>query len=183
MVSRPNWPTTLSVDPTAWVAPGAVVVGNVSVGSRSSIWFGCVVRGDLEPVRIGDRTNVQDLTLIHVDRGHPVEIGDDVTIGHRAVIHGCRIGDGALIGMGAVLLSGSRIGNGALVGAGAVVPEGFEVPDEAVAVGVPVRLRGLVDDELRERVSAGAESYVEAAESYRDGRLGGGPYVPRGNAE
>ncbi len=109
MVSRPSWPTTLSVDPTAWVAPGAVVVGNVSVGCRSSIWFGCVVRGDLEPVRIGDRTNVQDLTLIHVDRGHPVEIGD----------------------------------------------------------GVPV----------------GAESCVEVAESYRDGRLGGGPYVPRGNAE
>jgi carbonic anhydrase/acetyltransferase-like protein (isoleucine patch superfamily) len=160
--------TILDIHPDAWIAPGAVLAGRVRVGAGSSIWYGCVVRGDLEPVRIGAWTNVQDLTVVHVDRGQPVSIGDWVTIGHRAVIHGCTVEDEALIGMGAVLLSGCRIGRGAVVAAGAVVLEGFEVPAGSIAAGLPARLRTeRVGDELRRRIRAGAEGYVRLARAYR----------------
>ncbi len=168
-------PTNLRIDPSVWVAPDAVVVGDVSVGARSSVWYGCVLRGDLEPIRIGEETNVQDLTVIHVDRGLPAVLGDRVTVGHRAVIHGCLLGDDAVVGMGAVLLSGSRVGRGALVAAGAVVLEGFEVPDGAIAAGVPAKLRGEVPPELRRRFLDGVRTYVDAARSYLAGDLGGGP--------
>jgi len=173
-------PTRLEIAADVWIAPGAILVGRVAIGAHSSVWYGCVLRGDLEPIRIGERTNVQDLTVIHVDEGMPVEIGHRVTIGHRCVIHGCVIGDEALIGMGAVLLSGCRIGKGALVAAGAMVREGFVVPDGTVAAGVPAVLRGPVDRTLSERALRGVETYVECAEGYREGRLGGGPHgAPR----
>lgn len=159
--------TRLRLDPTAWVARGAVLAGEVTLGPRASVWYGCVLRGDLEPIVVGEATNVQDLTVIHVDRGCPARIGRDVTIGHRCVVHGCTIGDGATIGMGAVLLTGSRIGAGALVAAGAVVREGFEVPEGAIAAGVPAVLRGAVGDDLRERFAAGVASYVELAAFHR----------------
>ncbi len=156
------------IHPDAWIAPGAIVTGRVTVGAGSSIWYGCVVRGDLEPIRIGALTNVQDLTVIHVDRGRPTVIGDRVTIGHRAVVHGCTVEDDALVGMGAVLLSGCRIGRGAVVAAGAVVAEGFEIPPGAIAAGVPARLRSAeVDEALRSRIRAGAETYVQLARAYR----------------
>jgi len=164
-------PTRLTVPASAWIAPGVVLAGDVTLGERSSVWFGCVLRGDLEPIRIGRDSNVQDLTVVHVDRGMPVDIGDRVTIGHRAVIHGCTIGDDALIGMGAIVLSGARVGRGAIVAAGAVVREGFEVPEGAVVAGVPARLRGQVDDALRERIHDGAASYVAASAAYRHGRV------------
>ena len=166
-------PTRLDLHPESFVAPGATVVGEVSLGAEASVWYGCVLRGDLEPIRVGARTNVQDLTLVHVDRGMGTTVGADVTIGHRCVIHGCTIGDGATIGMGAVLLSGSRIGNGALVAAGAVVREGFEVPDGAIAAGVPAVVRGRVSDDLKRRFESGVESYVALSREYRAGRLGG----------
>jgi carbonic anhydrase/acetyltransferase-like protein (isoleucine patch superfamily) len=166
----------LDLHPEAFVAPGAVVVGRVALGARSSVWYGCVLRGDLEPIRVGSRTNIQDLTLVHVDAGFPVTIGDDVTVGHRVVVHGCVVEDEALIGMGAVLLTGSRIGKGALIAAGAVVREGFEVPPGMVAAGVPASVRGPVDPALRERIARGVETYVISAEAYRSGRLGGGPH-------
>jgi len=169
-------PTRLDVDPEAWIAPGAVVVGDVAIGARSSVWYGCVVRGDLEPVRIGCDTNVQDLTLVHVDRGLPARVGDRVTIGHRCVVHGCTVGDDAVVGMGAVLLSGCRIGDGALVAAGAVVLEGFVVPAGAIAAGVPARIRGEVTPELRARFDAGVRTYVDSARRYAAGELGGGPH-------
>lgn len=164
----------LDVAPSAWIAPGAVVVGDVTLGERSSVWYGCVIRGDLEPIRIGVETNVQDLTLIHVDRGLPAVLGDRVTIGHRCVIHGCTVGDEALIGMGAVLLSGSRVGEGALVAAGAVVLEGFDVPPGAIVAGVPARIRGEVTPELRGRFLAGVRTYVDSSRRYAAGELGGG---------
>ncbi len=169
-------PTRLDIAPDVWVAPGAILVGEVSIGARSSVWYGCVLRGDLEPIRIGEETNIQDLTVIHVDHGMPIEIGDRVTIGHRCVIHGCTIADESLVGMGAVLLSGCRIGKGALVAAGALVREGFLVPDGTVAAGVPAILRGPVPPGLRERALRGVDTYVECAEGYREGRLGGGPH-------
>jgi carbonic anhydrase/acetyltransferase-like protein (isoleucine patch superfamily) len=168
--------TRLDVHPTAWIAPGAVVVGDVQIAADASVWYGCVLRGDLEPIRIGRATNVQDLTVVHVDRGQPAIVGERVTIGHRAVIHGCTIEDEALIGMGAVLLSGCRIGRGALVAAGSLVREGFEVPPGRIAAGVPAVLRGPVDEALAARARAGVETYRRAAAGYRDGRLGGGPH-------
>ena len=166
----------LDVDPSAWVAPSATVVGEVRIGARSSVWYGCVLRGDLEPVRVGADTNIQDLTLVHVDRGLPAILGDRVTIGHRCVIHGCDVGDDAVVGMGAVLLSGSRIGAGALVAAGAVVREGFEVPPGTIAAGVPARIRGEVTPALRRRFDDGVRTYVESAARYASGELGGGPW-------
>ena len=170
------YPTRLDVDRSAWVAPNAIVVGDVALGARSSVWYGCVLRGDLEPIRIGDETNVQDLTLVHVDRGMPAIVGDRVTIGHRCVVHGCEVGDDAVVGMGAVLLSGSRVGAGALVAAGAVVRERFEVPPGTIAAGVPARIRGEVTPDLRRRFDAGARTYVASAIRYARGDLGGGPW-------
>jgi len=153
----------------AWVAPNATLTGRVSLGARASVWFGCVVRGDLEPIVIGDETNVQDLTVVHVDRGSPVKVGSRVTIGHRAVIHGCSIDDDAVIGMGAVLLSGSSVGRGALVAAGAVLREGFALPPGAIAAGVPAVIRGEVDPELRQRFKEGVANYIRLAARYRGG--------------
>jgi len=152
-----------------WVAPNATLTGRVSLGARASVWFGCVLRGDLEPIAIGEETNVQDLTVVHVDRGCPVLVGNRVTIGHRAVIHGCTVDDDAVIGMGAVLLSGSRVGRGALVAAGAVLREGFEVPPGAIAAGVPAVIRGEVGPELRQRFREGVDSYLRLAARYRSG--------------
>ena len=124
----------------AWVAPSADVIGRVKIGPGSSVWFGAVVRGDVNEITIGRSTNVQDGCVVHVDRGHPTEIGDYVTIGHRAVVHSCTIGDRVLIGMGAIVLDGARIGDGALIGAGAVVTPGTEIPPGALALGAPARV-------------------------------------------
>ncbi len=155
--------TRLMIDPEAWVASNAMLTGWVSLGAKASVWYGCVLRGDLDAITIGDETNVQDLTVVHVDSGCPARVGRRVTIGHRAVIHGCTIDDEAVIGMGAVLLSGSRVGCGALVAAGAVLREGFEVPPGAIAAGVPAVIRGEVGPELRERFRAGVLSYLRLA--------------------
>jgi len=168
-------PTRLDVHPSVWIAPGAVLVGDVSVGENASIWYGCVLRGDLEPIRVGRESNVQDLTVVHVDDDLPAIIGERVSIGHRCVIHGCVIEDDTLVGMGAVLLSGARIGRGSLVAAGAVVREGMEVPAGKVVAGVPAQVRGDVDDLLRARIAHAVASYRRCAIAYREGRLGGGP--------
>lgn len=169
----------LTVDPSAWIAPGAVVVGTVEIGAGSSVWYGCVLRGDIEPIRIGRETNIQDLTLVHVDHGYPAHIGSRVTVGHHCVVHGCTIEDDALIGMGAVLLTGCRIGAGAVVAAGAVVLEGCEVPPGAIVAGVPGRVRGPVSDGLRARARHGVATYVDYAARYARGELGRGPHGGR----
>lgn len=166
----------LEIAPTAWIAPGAVVVGAVEIGAEASIWYGCVLRGDLAAIRVGPRSNIQDGTVVHVDEGYPAEIGAEVTVGHRAVVHGARLDDGCLIGMGAVVLSGARVGAGALVAAGAVVREGFEVPPATLCAGVPAKVRGELDDDTRRRIAEGVAHYVEAARIYRARRAGGGPY-------
>ena len=166
---HPIHATRIEVGRHAWIAGNATLTGRVTLGDGASVWYGCVLRGDLAPITIGDESNVQDLTVVHVDGGYPVVIGRRVTIGHRAVVHGCVIGDGAVIGMGAVLLSGSRIGAGALVAAGAVIKEGFEVPDGAIAAGVPAVVRGEVGPELRRRFDAGVESYLRLAARARSG--------------
>jgi len=158
------WPR---IHPEAWLAPGAVVIGDVEIGARSSVWFGTVVRGDVHHIRIGARSNLQDHCVVHVTRGlHPARIGDEVTVGHRATVHGCTVGDGALIGIGAIVLDGAEIGEEALVAAGALVPPGAVVPARRLVVGVPARVvRALRPDEVagqRER----ALEYVETARLY-----------------
>ena len=150
----------------AFRAKDAIVTGDVTLGEEASVWFGCVVRGDDAPLTIGRRTNVQDLTMIHADIDVPNVIGEEVTIGHRCVLHGARVGDRSLIGMGAILLGGSVVGEGAIVGAGAVVREGFEVPPRTLVAGVPAKvIREIREPELRE-IARSAQGYVDKAQLY-----------------
>ena len=154
------------VDATAFVEDSAQVVGDVRIGARSSVWFAAVVRGDINSIAIGCRANVQDGCVLHVTAESPVVIEDDVTLGHRAVVHGARIGRGALIGIGAVVLDGAEVGAGALVAAGAVVTPGQVVPPRVMVSGVPARVvRELTRAEV-ERLAMPARNYVGYAEEY-----------------
>jgi carbonic anhydrase/acetyltransferase-like protein (isoleucine patch superfamily) len=161
-----DWPARLKLHPTAFVAPGATVVGEVTLGERASVWFGTVVRGDGAPITIGARSNLQDLTLVHVDEDAPTVVGDRVTVGHRAIIHGCTIEDDCLIGMGAIVLSRARIGAGSLVGAGALVTEDQVIPPGSLALGAPARVLGPVKDSHRAAIADGAKHYAELAQAY-----------------
>lgn len=155
-----------SLDCGAFKAKNATLTGDVSLGEDVGIWFGCVVRGDDAPLSVGARSNVQDLTMIHADTGVPNVIGVEVTIGHGCVLHGARVGDRCLIGMGAVLLGGSVIGEGSIVAAGAVVREGFEVPPGSLVAGVPAKLiRGVSKSEL-EAIVESAAGYVRKIRLY-----------------
>jgi carbonic anhydrase/acetyltransferase-like protein (isoleucine patch superfamily) len=149
------------VHPSAFVDASAQVIGDVHLGAESGIWMNCVVRGDVHSIRIGARTNIQDLTLVHVMRDtHPTVIGDNVTIGHSAVIHGCAIEDRCLIGMGAILLNGCHIGTGSIVAAGALVPEGMAVPPGSMIMGMPAKVvRRLTADEDAS-ITRYADNYV-----------------------
>lgn len=151
---------------SAFLAPGSVVTGDVVLGEHVGIWFNAVLRGDVEPIRIGDRSNVQDNAVLHTDPGFPCVIGEDVTIGHSAVVHGSVVGDRVTIGMGATVLSGSRIGDDAVIAAGAVVTEGSEIPPGMIAAGVPAReLRPVREDE-KQRFARGTRTYVDRARTY-----------------
>jgi carbonic anhydrase/acetyltransferase-like protein (isoleucine patch superfamily) len=151
-----------TVDASAYVDESAQVIGDVVIGAESSIWMNVVVRGDVHHIRIGRRTNVQDLTMVHVMRGtHPTQIGDEVTIGHSAVIHGCTIEDRCLIGMGAILLNGCTIGADSIVAAGTLVPEGFQVPPGSLLMGAPARIKRSLDDEERLSILDYAARYVQ----------------------
>jgi carbonic anhydrase/acetyltransferase-like protein (isoleucine patch superfamily) len=158
------------IDASAWIAPGAVVVGDVEIGAESSVWYGCVLRGDVHRIRVGRSTNIQDGSILHVTAGrYACEIGDEVTIGHRAVVHGCRVEDRVLIGIGAVVLDGALLRSGSLVAAGTLIPPGFDLPADRVAMGVPAKVvRPLRDEEralLRETPRAYALRAREHAES------------------
>ncbi|MFQ5678191.1 MAG: gamma carbonic anhydrase family protein [Gemmatimonadota bacterium] len=155
---------------TAFVAPSADLVGDVRLGREASVWYGCVLRGDMAPIRIGEATNIQDLTVVHVDVDRPAVVGARVGIGHRAIIHGCEIEDECLIGMGAIVLSGAVIGRGSLVAAGAVVTEGAQVPPGSLVVGVPGRVVREVDAELGRRMRETVEHYLLLREGHRKGR-------------
>ncbi len=163
-----DWPVSLRAHPTAFVAPGAVVVGEVAIGARSSIWFNTVVRGDADRIEIGDDTNVQDNSTVHVDEGMPAIVGHRVTVGHRAIVHGCVIGDDVLVGMGAVVLSGARVGAGSLVGASALVREGDVIPPGSLVLGAPAKVVGEVRDAHREAIRAGAAHYAALARTYQE---------------
>ena len=156
------------IDATAFVAPGAVVAGDVVLGPEASVWFGVVIRGDSSHVRIGARTNVQDGAVLHTDPGTPCLVGEDCTIGHRAVVHACRVGNGCLIGMGAVVLSSAEVGAESLVAAGTLVPEGAVVPPRSLVVGLPGTVRRTLTDEDVERlIRPGARNYLRYAREYR----------------
>ncbi len=163
-----------TIHPTAFVDQSAQVIGDVHVGAESSIWMNVVVRGDQNSIRIGERTNVQDLTLVHIMKDtHPTVIGNDVTIGHSAVVHGCTIEDRCLIGMGAILLNGVRVGTGSIVAAGSLCPEGMVIPPGSMVMGVPARVkRSLTADEVA-FFRTSAQNYVRYAQQYlREGWSG-----------
>jgi len=149
-----------AIDPDAFVADGARIVGAVTLAAGASVWYNAVLRADSAPIVIGPDSNVQDNVSIHVDAGHPVIVGRRVSIGHNAVVHGCTIGDGALIGMGAVILSGARIGEGCLIAGGAVVLGGAEIPAGSLVAGVPAKVRRPLDDTERAGLIANAEIYL-----------------------
>jgi carbonic anhydrase/acetyltransferase-like protein (isoleucine patch superfamily) len=152
---------------SAFVAPNATLVGSVSVGEKASVWFGVVARGDNEPIAIGAATNVQEDAVLHTDPGFPLTIGANVTVGHQAMLHGCTIGDGSLVGIQAVVMNGAVIGKSCLVGAGAIVTEGKSFPDRSLILGVPAKaVRALTDEEVA-RIAASAENYAQRGALFR----------------
>ena len=155
------------VDPSAFVDESALVIGEVEIGADSSIWMHAVLRGDVNGIRIGRRTNVQDGTVVHVMHGtHPTHIGDEVTIGHAAIVHGCTVADRVLIGMGAILLNGATIGEDSIVAAGTLVPEGMVVPPRSMVMGMPGKVRRPLSDEEVAGILESAASYVRYKKDY-----------------
>lgn len=164
MIPVEKWGTRREA--SSWTAENATLVGQVTLGPESSIWYGAVLRGDGAPILVGPRSNVQDACVVHADPGLPVRIGAGVSVGHRAVLHGCVVEDDVLIGMGAIVMDGAVIGSGSIVAAGALVPEGSVIPPSSLVVGVPGRVRRpLTDDELAGN-RANAETYVELAAAH-----------------
>ena len=161
---------TASIDPSAFIAATAVVLGDVTLGPRSSVWYTAVLREDMAPIVIGADSNLQDGTIVHVDEGVPCTVGERVGVGHRVILHGCTVEDDSLIGMGSVLLNHVRIGRGSVVAAGAVIPEGVEVPPGSLVMGVPGRIVREVDAALTERITETWRHYVEQARTHRAGR-------------
>lgn len=144
-----------------FVADNATVIGNVELKNRSSIWFNVVIRGDNDPIIIGEGSNIQDGAVLHTDPGFSLIVGQDVTVGHQAMLHGCEVGDGSLIGIGAVVLNGVKIGKGCLIGANALVPEGMEIPDFSLVVGSPAKIKRTLSEEQVAGLKVNAEHYVE----------------------
>jgi carbonic anhydrase/acetyltransferase-like protein (isoleucine patch superfamily) len=152
-----------------WIAPGAVLIGDVRLGANVGIWFGAVLRGDNEPIVIGADSNVQEHTVMHTDPGFPLTVGRGCTIGHKAMLHGCTIADNALVGMGAIVLNGAKIGRNSLVGAGALVTEGKEFPDNSLIVGSPARVVRSLDEAAIQGLRGSAKHYVENARRFAKG--------------
>ncbi|PWJ87085.1 carbonic anhydrase/acetyltransferase-like protein (isoleucine patch superfamily) [Mesorhizobium loti] len=152
-----------------WIAPDATLIGDIRVGRNAGFWFGTVIRGDNEPIVIGADTNVQEHTVMHTDPGFPLTIGEGCTIGHRALLHGCTIGDNSLIGMGAIVLNGAKIGRNSLVGAGALVTEGKEFPDNSLIVGSPAKAIRVLDDAAVARLRGSAAHYVANGKRFKAG--------------
>jgi carbonic anhydrase/acetyltransferase-like protein (isoleucine patch superfamily) len=160
---------TLPPEGHCWVAPNASLIGDVRLGLEASVWFGAVLRGDNEPIIIGARSNIQEMSTLHTDMGYPLEIGEDCTIGHNAILHGCTVGDGTLVGMGSVILNGASIGRGCLIGAKALVTEGKTFPDNSLIVGSPAKAIRTLEPEAIAGVLASAKHYVENWRRFADG--------------
>jgi len=160
---------TPRIDPSAYVAPGAVVVGDVELGARASVWYNAVLRGDINWIKVGARSNIQDGCIVHVDhKGDGTLVGSDVIVGHRVILHSCVVGDACLIGMGAILLNSSKVGQGSIVAAGAVLAPGFEVPPGTLAAGVPAKVKRELTPAEQEGILAGVGRYLQVMEAHRD---------------
>lgn len=157
------------IDASAWVAHDANIIGRVVLMAQANIWFGVTIRGDNEEIRVGAGSNVQENCVLHTDMGYPLTIGADCTIGHKAMLHGCTIGDGTLIGMGATILNGARIGRGCLIGAGALVTEGKDIPDGSLVMGAPGKVVRMLDAEAQARLLQSAAGYRRNAARFRAG--------------
>lgn len=153
---------------SVWIAPNASVIGTVTLGANVGVWFGAVLRGDNEAIDIGDDTNIQEHTMVHTDPGFPVTVGKGCTIGHRALVHGCTIGDNTLIGMGAIILNGARIGNNCLIGAGALVTEGKSFPEGSLILGSPAKVVRELDEKAIAGLRASAANYVANAKRFKN---------------
>ena len=160
--------STPEIKETSFIAPNASLIGRVRIGEKSSVWFNTVLRGDMENISIGDESNIQDLSMGHADPGFPLVVGNRVTIGHHCVVHGCRIEDDCLIGMGAIIMNGVKIGRGSIIGAGAVLLEGMEVPEFSMVVGSPANVRKTYDESILENIRESAQIYVKRSISYRE---------------
>jgi carbonic anhydrase/acetyltransferase-like protein (isoleucine patch superfamily) len=159
----------MSIDATAFIAPTATVMGDVGLGAESSVWYGAVLRGDMAPIRIGARTNLQDGVIVHVDEGVPCTVGARVGVGHRAILHGCTVEDDCLVGMGAILLNHVVVGRGSVIAAGAVLREGMRVPPGSLVMGVPGKVVRPVDEELTRRIEFTWRHYVGQAQRHAGG--------------
>ena len=157
------------IDPSSFIVRGAIVLGNVHLGRDSSVWYNAVIRGDTERVEVGEGVNIQDLSMLHADPGFPCLVGPRVSVGHRAILHGCTVEDDCLIGMGAILLNGVRVGRGSVIGAGAVVPEGMQIPPGSVVLGVPGKVVREVDPAMLGRIDHTWRHYVELAGRHKAG--------------
>ena len=160
--------STPEIKETSFIAPNSSLIGRVKIGERSSVWFNTVLRGDMEEITIGDESNIQDLSMGHADPGFPLVVGNRVTIGHHCVVHGCRIEEDCLIGMGAIIMNGVRIGRGSIIGAGAVLLEGMEVPKFSMVVGSPAKVRKTYDESILENIRKSAQIYVKRSISYKE---------------
>jgi len=160
---------TPQIDPSAWVADSAQVMGSVHLQAHTSVWFGATLRGDTEPITIGEGSNIQDGSVLHADYGQPLTVGKNVTVGHMVVLHGCTIGDESLIGIGAVVLNGAKIGRHCLVGAGSLVTEGKEFPDGSMIMGSPAKVVRQLSPEQIEGLRESARRYIENAQRYKTG--------------
>lgn len=154
---------------SAWVADSATVIGEVELADNASVWFGAVLRGDTEPIRIGRNSNVQDGSVVHADAGFPVTLGDNVTVGHQVMLHGCTVGDNSLVGIQAVVLNGAKIGRNCLVGAGSLITEGKEFPDGVLILGRPAKVVRELTAEQIQHLQHSADHYVENARRYKAG--------------
>ncbi len=151
-----------------FIAHNATVIGNVSLAEKVSVWFNVVIRGDAEKISIGARSNIQDASVLHADPGFPLEIGEDVTVGHKAMLHGCKVGDGSLIGINAVVLNGAKIGKGCLIGANALVTEGSDIPDGAMVLGAPAKVKRMLSEDEQAALRLSASHYVENGQRFRN---------------
>ena len=160
--------STPEIKETSFVAPNASLIGRVKIGENSSVWFNTVLRGDMETITIGHESNIQDLSMGHADPGFPLVLGNRVTIGHHCVLHGCKIGDDCLIGMGAIIMNGVRIGRGSIIGAGAVLLEGMEIPEFSMVIGSPAKIKKTYDESILDNIRKSAKIYVKRSIIYRE---------------
>lgn len=166
---------TPQLDENAWVAPDAAVIGDVHMMTGASVWFNAVIRGDMERLIIGENSNIQDCSVMHTDHGVEMVVGAGVTVGHKVILHGCRIGDNVLIGMGSVIMNNASVGSDTIIGAGSLVSEGKEIPAGVLALGAPARVKRPLTDQERELIRWAANHYMENAARFRAGLVAAGP--------